>query len=391
MAISIDLSQFLTNADGSKNSNYPNGDKIKGGNAQLNWSGDQVVGSNITLATDGTYSFGSTAPNFIMLLDAYSAQGSKLEVSDIAIGAGVTIGYQNEGEAWKFDLTNDARLGRGIKMGSTESVQNGTDVPRLEVSHSLEPKFFEARSTYWPAANQANAVPLLDANNSWQIKPIWNMSNFDYNSTDTDIFINSGYAFYNPNTVFKDEITVASNSVQTQYLTKDSSIFDPSDTTYQRPYDEVYFIETAWDQGVADGVTADGSVHVFQTTDTRVLNNLQEGNFILSEPNGPVKKIDSFTYPGFIRGFSIPNNMNFIEGEVYKANGEGANCRVVMTDNADYFLSKKRAYLEPVLWEDSTIQFKWRTGVFQGDLTDAYFNIIGVDNTQIASLKVINS
>jgi hypothetical protein len=361
-----------------------------GGTAALAWSAPDGLadGNTLTITTDGTNPFGSDSPNFIMLMDTYAAQGTYLTSANIEVGQGVTFEYADG-----FELADTDKLGRAIKMGTTTDFatsQNGTAVQdKIWLDFPAHPRMFESRATYWPSANQANAEPQLNGTNTWQLKNVWKMSDRDYQSTDTDFFVSGeGYNFYNPTSKFKaGSPTLSSNSVATIYMNGGRT----NDTldTYQRPYPDVFFHEALCDQKNYDGTTAD---NVIQYRSTRsgvgVVNQTSRSDLILAEPTGPTRVVNSLSYPGYVRGFSIPDNANFYEADLYFANGEGAACRVVLSDHSDYFQATKYAAMRPLSWTNGQIEMKFRTGVFQGDLTGCYLNIIGIDNTQIGSIAV---
>lgn len=395
MSINIELHE---NFDGSLDGRYKQGNKpiTGGGTPALAWSAPQGLadGNTLTITTDGTNPFGATAPDFIFLLDAYALPDGQMTYADLELGTNATMVDNSDvalpSSTAAFDVVSDSRIGKAVKMGTTTAVAsdvNGTAYPtgRMRCLHPRSTKSFDSRMYYWPAANQANAESYLASGNLWQFKPIWNGSGQGASGNTTDFFINSGNQFSNPE--FQNHLKVSSNSVPTEYLTLTNSTVNQADT-YKRPYAEVYHLEAAWDQGSADGVTYDGSVRVVQSTDSRFLNDVTQTGMLLSESTAVDPVLYGFTYPGYVRGFSIPDNMHMLEGDVYKSVGSGAFCRVAITDNSDYFSAHKRCLLRPLSWANGEITAKFRSGIFQGDLTGCYLNIIGINNTQIGSVAL---
>lgn len=370
------------------------GTTSSGGNDSLGWS---VVGDTLTIDTNGEYSFGDTAPNFIMLLDVNESPDGDLDLATIRKGAGVTI---TQGGVTPFTVASNSKMGKGVKIGCIEDFatsNEGTTYPQMEVLHSSHKRFFEARSSNWPTANSDNAAGILaltNGTNRWGIKPIWNFAvHGEYAGQDTDLYmVGLGTGFYNPDNRFLGQINASSNS---QSIGGSNLAFTPLvnplidvGLPFQRPFDDVAFLEGAWDQGSADGVTLDAEITAFQGRANGGVNKITNSNVLCSDPDGVVRVVSAFNYPGFVRGYSIPENANFFENDIYKANGDGAFCRVAITNHADYFQATKRAILEPLNWVNNQLQLKYRTGIFQGDLTGCYYNIIGVDNQQIESIAI---
>lgn len=365
---------------------------ISGGTAALGWSAPNglVEGDTLTISTDGTNSFGSNAPNFLFLMDTYNATGPTLTASDIEVGGGAVLDYTGG-----FDIGTTDKLGKAIKMGTSTpfaTTQNGTAVQgKIWLDFPAHPRMFESRATYWPAANQANAEPMLSSGtNTWQLKNVWKMADRDFVATDTDFFVSGeGYAFYDPTDKFKSGTPVlSSNSVSTIYMNEGTATNDPTDV-HNRPYPDVFFHEALCDQKNYDGTTANNVVEYRSArADVAASALVQRNNLVLAVPSAPTRVVNSFSYPGYVRGFSIPEDANFYESDLYFANGDGAACRVVISDNADYFQSTKYAAMRPLSWTNGQIEMKFRTGIFQGDLTGCHLNVIGEDNTQIGSIAL---
>lgn len=383
----------------------PNG-AVTGGTSALSWATPSGLadGNSLTIATDGTNPFGDTGPNFVMLVDAYKLSTGKMTVGDIEIGSGVTFTDPDTTEI--FDVVTDPNIGKGWKVGTTDTGINGTGTTRLRVTHPASVRQFESCMSIWPEANQQNAIPVIADNQNnivtWQMKPIWNLANAGtFNDNGTNYFTRRtiGTGLYNSvePPYFLTTPSFSTNMLaQSQGFPSPVNGRDPS-KSYNLPYSEVYTIESLYDQGTQT-TTPDGFVSTFETREGAVLTNATITDKVmvnLSEPNkdsvdGPTS-ITHFTYPGFMRGYSIPEGYNFIDGDLYKAIGDGAACRVVLSNNADYFQSTKRAIqvVDSADWTNNQITVNsLRTGIFQGDLTGLYLNLIGADNTQIGSVAV---
>ena len=151
----------------------------------------------------------------------------------------------------------------------------------------------------------------------------------------------------------------------------------------------MFFHEALSDQKNYDGVTANNVVEYRSArADVGVVNQTTRSDLVLAEPTGATRSINSLSYPGYISGFSVDENANFHEADLYFANGEGAACRAVISDHSDYFQSTKYAAMKPLSWSNTSLSFKFRTGIFQGNLAGCYINIIGIDNTQIGSVAL---
>lgn len=400
--IEIDFNNYVKQPNGSYDLGHPVGGATSGGTPALAWGAPSglVDGNTLTITTDGTNPFGAVGPNVVHLIDPYKLSDGDLTIGDISTGSGLVNFVTSdkttveESTAVKFQVESNAKIGKGIKIGTSTPIstsQNGTSSGRIRVRHTASTKTYDFRMTYWPTANRANAVPYLDGSNTWQFKPIWNMGDLQDSTDGQDFFIDgTGYRFIAGSARFSTNVRKASNNTGTINFTEDNAPVDTGDT-YYRPYDEVYFIEAAWDQGSADGVTSDGSVRIVQSTDSRFLNDLEATSINLANVNATQKVTDSHSYGGYVRGFPIPDNMHFLDADVYKATGAGAWCRVFITDNADYFLAHKRAiqFVDATEWATGQIDItSLRTGIFQGDLTGCYLNIIGADNNQIGSVAL---
>lgn len=402
MPINLELHE---NSDGTLDGRYKQGNKpnaASGGTPALAWSAPQGLsdGNTLTITTDGTNPFGATGPNVVMLIDPYKLPNGDMTLGDIDTGSGfvnfldpddVTV---EDPSLVKFEVVSDARMGKAIKIGTSTTVAtdpNGTSTAKVRCKHISSTKTFESRAYYWPQANQDNAIPYLTGTTTWQMKPIWKMADFDTSASETDFVLRDGVDdFYDPSDQFNNKIQIASNSLAGVTFTKQNSVVDTSDT-YNRPFPEVYWLDSAWDQGSADGTTADGSAHVVQRRESMFMNNMSETGLILAVAAGATKVTNSFVYPGYVRGYSKPDNMNLLSADIYCAAGAGAHCRVYLTNNADYFAATKQAIqlVDAAQWSNGQIEINsLRTGIFQGDLTGCYLNIIGINNTQVGSVEL---
>jgi len=372
----------------------PNTSDTSGGTPALAWSAPSglVEGETLTITTDGTNPFGTTGPNFILLIDTYNAQGTYVSaVDDMEVGTGVTLDTFAYGSG--FELENTDKLGPAIKMGcggTFAQAQNGLTAPnRIWLDFPAHPRMFESRATYWSATNQANAASALDSNCTWQLKNVWKLADRSYSGEDTDFFITGeGYNFNNGSLAFKaGSPVVSSNTVSTIYFGGNKT--NNTNDTYQRPFTDPFFHEALSDQKNYDGTTANNVVEYRSTrAGVGVVNQTTRTDLVLADSNGPTRVINSLSYPGFISGFSVDENANFHEADLYFANGEGAACRAVISDHSDYFQSTKYAAMKPLSWGNTSLSFKFRSGIFQGNLSGCYVNIIGIDNTQIGSIAL---
>lgn len=401
MSLIFDL---FRQSNGSQNSlNWAGTAASSGGTAALGWSAVNGLqeGETLTITTDGSNPFGAVGPQFVALLDPWKVAVGDFLHSHIDKGAGVTfVGADNEK---LFDVVNIGRLGKAFPIGSNGTGINPTSTQRLRCTHPNSVKQFESCMSYWPEANQQNAIPMLaDSPNNpvtWQMKPVWNMANSGtYNDDGTNYFIRRaiGTGFYNtPDPgYFLDSPAFSTNMVgQSQSFDNTVASRDPA-KPYRLPYDEIYTIETFYDQG-SQTTNPDGKVEVFETREGAVLTKSIISNKVLVDlTDGSVINpigVSHFTYPGFIRGFSIPQNQNFYDAELYKTIGDGACCRVVLSNHSDYFQSNLRAFqiIDEADWTNNQITIpSLRTGVFQGNIEGLYFNIMGINNTQIGSIAL---
>lgn len=359
-------------------------------------------GATGTITTNGANPFGATGPEFVVMLDPWAVDVGDYLHGDIQKGAGVTFtsGADNEKV---FDVEAVGRLGKGFPMGSTGTGINPTDTQRLRCSHPDSSKQFESCMSYWPEANQQNTIPTLadNVNNqvTWQMKPIWNMHRSDtFNDNGTNYFIRRaiGTGFYNPVDpgYFLDTPQFSTNMIgQSFFFGGSINSSDPA-KDYNLPYDEIYTTEAFYDQGSQTN-TPDGEVQIYESREGSPLTKATESNKVIVDlTDGDVvngTNIGHFTYPGFMRGWVRANNQHFYDAELYKTQGDGAACRVALCDHADYFQSTLRAFQVVNLsdWSNNSITINnFRTGVFQGDLTGLYLNVMGADNTQIGSIAL---
>lgn len=361
-------------------------------------------GATGTLTTDGTNPFGNTGPDVVLLIDPYKVDPGDFTHGDIDTGTGVS--FTSGGPTDKvFTVEAVARLGKGTVQGSTGAGINPTDTDRLRCDHPASIKQFVMRTAYWPRANQLNAEAIFadNANNqvSWQMKDIWELASGNFGDDGTNYFIRApiGALFFNTQTppYFSTSPEFSTNMNGQSFGFAGSNRTDNLAYDYRLPYDEVYTLFRYYDQGSQTNAS-DGIVEVFEAREGAVINDLvATGQQIVNidqagtgDVQGPTS-ITGFTYPGFMRGFTRHNNCNFYDGEMYKAIGDGAKCRVMITNNANYKLATKFAmqFVDQDDWANGEIAINdWRTGIFQGDLTGCFLNAVGIDGIQIGSLAL---
>lgn len=345
-----------------------------------------IANGKITVLTDGTHDFGNTGPIPLMLASTDAATGF-LRASDIRVGEGVNLDLTTPD---LFEIVNDSTMpfGKGWKIGGTEGGQNPTLTERIWVDYPSHKRIFESRVTYWPATQQANALPLLDANATWGMKPIWNMADRHYGQDKTNFFWGSNYGWSSSSELFSSNSAISTNLIgQTVYFSGNNQ--DPADSL-KRPYADPFIISTLWDQGSNDGVTADGQVKTLSTRVNQGQSYLEERtDLVLSEIGGDVDRFNSFSYPGYIRGFGLQDNAHMLEAEIYKAAGPGAACMVVISDNADFKQATKYTIQWVTNWENFRIEADLRAGWFDLASREGLFvNIVGADFEQIASVSI---
>jgi hypothetical protein len=221
----------------------------------------------------------------------------------------------------------------------------------------------------------------------WQVKTVWNQADNDYGPGDTDFFIkllegaNEGG--------FNDQPILSTNSVGTLYGAGNTGRIARS-ANYKgakMPLDEPITTEFAWDQGDVSVSVNEGEIWVHcYGLETGVLTEGSDTGLTLAEVNGPVKNIDTLTYPGFVRGFQRELDLDFRDNQVYRQVGPGAFCRVAICSGPVYLTSKRRILLPPNDWASTEI-----VGALPGwcnDLSDFagdYLCIMDINNAQIGS------
>src|SRR5690606_15376670 len=126
---------------------------------------------------------------------------------------------------------------------------------------------------------------------------------------------------------------ISTNLPKTTYF--DGHNQNPDDPQY-KPYLSPYIINTLWDQGSLTPGVKDSSVN---TLSTRVgvgqVYDVGRNDLELFGPGGQADRFNSFSYPGYIRGFGLDVEAHLLDGEIYKTGGPGAARAVVISDHAD--------------------------------------------------------
>lgn len=350
-------------------------------------TGDMIAGNTVTLRTNGYHNFGIEGPNLLMYLDAADHElGPITDTSQAKIPRSNTSNLVYSG-ASRFNVVAHNLMpgGKGIQDGSIGSLANDTNSNKFWCDHAPHTRGFEMRCNMWPLEHQDNAVAYYAANTGitwiWQEKGIWSMANKHYGGLDTNLFYGGawrgqGLGGHGGN----GPILVTSNSLVGVYgipspETNRPMDFPPTDpTTY----------EYTFDQYAANEVNK-GYVHSRQYCESLGVHvNVGLGGLALTVPTGLVRVINSFSFPGFVRGYNIPLNLNRLDAFIYKTNGAGACCRVVLCNNANYKLATKVTPLEIVTWDRYEVAFKPRAGWFNlSNLSGVFLALIDYKNDQI--------
>lgn len=363
-----------------------------GGTPALSWEADGIADDEVlTLSTDGSCPFGALGPELIILMDLAGMASGDIDIDSIVLCDDcVLVG----GSSHEIENVSGMPGGKGLVMGGIGDSLNPTSTPRFRVDHPPYTRGFDSRVTYWPKDHQLSAMDYLLGNMpdypgsaAWQIKPIWKMSDEDYQGSDTDFFLGALYNWYSPLEYFKSAPVMSSNSVGTYYLP--SGPLQHDGDMHRRPFAEPYTIEYGWDQGsLTKAFDASVDVNIGTAVQGGLYRHVEE-EIRLHVVDGQTRMVNHFTYPGYIRGFSRTLNLHFYEGELYKTGGEGAFARVALSDHADYYAAGKRTLLQPVSWSNEEIQVRMRAGWFDlDDLDGVYINIINADNVQVGSIKL---
>jgi hypothetical protein len=354
--------------------------------------GDSALGGSVengvlTITTDGALDFGAVGPEPIILA-SLDASAGYLKAADIRVGAGATIDPSNTD---LFEVVEDPLMpfGKGWKMGGTESGQNPTSTQRLWVDHPAYSRIFESRITYWPATQQENSIPLLDGNAVWGMKPIWNMADRHFGNEKTNFFWGANYGWYASGQYFTEQSAISTNLAGKTTYFNGASNQNPGDTPLLRPHPTPYIISTLWDQGSLTPGTADSTV---KTLSTRVgagqSFDVARNDLQLFGVGGDADRFNSFSYPGYIRGFSVGQNMHLLEGELYKTGGPGAARAVIISDNAYFKLATRYTFqwVTAETWSNSQIVADLRAGFFDlSNRSGLYLNITDENFEQIGS------
>lgn len=362
--------------------------------AALSWhTPDWQTGSTLTLSTDGSCAFGALGPELIILMDLTQMAPGQIDVKEIFVCDECDW---LAGDTHEVEQVADLPGQRGLVMGGIGDAVNPTNTPRIRMDHPAYSRGFDSRITYWPEEHQEAAVPYLkgkvpgyEESAIWQIKPIWKMADADYGGGDTDFFLAGLYRWYSPGEYFLSGPTVSSNSVGTYYMSGGNPLLRSREKFNGRPFPEPYTIEYAWDQGsLTEAYDAFVDVSI-ATVPQGGLYKQREDDIRLHVVDGETKKINHFTYPGYIRGYSRTLGLHFYEAEIYRAGGDGAFARVALTDHPDYFSAGRRTLLQVLDWSETQVDVRLRNGWFDLASPDgAWIAIIDANNQQVASIRL---
>lgn len=349
--------------------------------------GGSVNNGVVTVQTDGSFDFGSVGPIPIILASLENA-GGHLTASDIRTGPGVTL---DPSHAELFEVVEDAQMpfGKGWKMGGTDAGQNPTLSRRLWVDHPPYSRIFESRITYWPQAQQENALSRLDASAVWGMKPIWNMADRHFGQEKTNFFWGANYGWFATGQYFTEQSAVSTNLIGKTTYFNEANNQDSSDAI-NRPFPEPYIVSTLWDQGSLTPGVGDSLV---RTLSTRAgfgqMHEVSRNDLQLFGVGGEADRFNSFSYPGYIRGFNVQENMHLLEGELYKTGGPGAACAVVISDHADFKQAARRTFQWITNWANEEIRADLRTGFFDLSVRDGlHLCVINANFEQIGSVPL---
>lgn len=355
---------------------------------RLELTGTWTPGTSMSIKNNGTINFGDQGPNLLMYLDASSLPlGPINDISNTNIPRSNTS-ILTYGNGNRFTVVAEPSLpgGKGIIDGTLDSTFNGsTQTNKFWCYHEPHTAGFEMRCNVWPLAHQDAMVTYIAAQGAgnfiWQEKGIWNMANGHYGGADTNLFYGGAWRGYGTQAHGGNgPALLTSNSLVQIYgiptpETNRPNDFPPTDpTTYEYFYDQYAANELAL-----------GYVHARQYCESLGVHvDASYSNYLMTMPDGPYRIINSFSFPGFVRGFNYPLGLHRLDGFIYKTNGAGARCRVILTNNANYKLSTKVTPMIIEDWSRYEIVFMPVAGWFDlGNLSGSFLNIVGADGNQI--------
>lgn len=379
---SIPVKQDWTrNASGEYVGDVPSGTPTSGGDDALGFSAPNglVDGNALTITTDGTYSFGATGPEIVVLMDAADYAVGRADGTEIRQGsAALTL------TGGDFNVESDANLpaGKGWQVGA------GHLGSIIRCDHTQSTRIFESSTYYYSSQNIENSRALDGG--GYQMKPIWNFSHNpqDSGTTAIDFFTTRPCVNALVGSDRRPHSYLSSNSVGTTYFTN-TNVDDPADAN-NYPYSVPYTAESLWDQGSADGVTNDASLDYFCTASNGLALSKSVTNGLLLTASGKDTNIvKHFTYPGYFLGLAVADDCHLLDTELYRAVGAGAACRVAITNHADYFQASKRTVLWTSSWANGAVEVELRSGWFDlSDTSGLYINLINAANVQIGSIAL---
>lgn len=358
---------------------------LTGGTPALSYSIAELSrDAEVTISTDGTHDFGAVGPELIMLADVSEGSWSP------SFGAGVT---DNSISTLTVGDVSALPGGKGIVMGSTGTDVASSGMPNARIAHGPKTRMFTSRSRYFPPANRDRMISsLVAAQVDCQVKPIWHLTDQGTTGVDTDFFLVSNEKWFFGSDKFQDVIFFSTNMTA-------QGIYPPAVgggtnklpslglENNNAPVDSVYVSETLWDLGSAfDNTTKDNylwSTVYTQDGSGRVVTETSD-DLLYSDDLANDLVPTNFAYPGYVRGYRSSANEEAYEAEVYVAAGQGAACRVAITDNQDIFSATKVTYLEVASWNSSLIKTKLRGGWFDiNNLSGKYLCVVNAENQQI--------
>lgn len=371
--------------------NYPNGDRAGGGDtytgANFDVTGDLTsAGNEIVIDAKGVTAFGNDAPELVMLIDLADQSVGDLNLALLKKAAGVAHNF-GAAPALQVEANTGMPGGKGIQIGGNTSALNSATYAQMRGTFTAANKTFESRCFYWPQAHQGNADAYITANGgamAWQLKSLWNLVDYLYAydpvNGETDFYGIQG-TIWEPSTTEFHGSSIAGNNLPST-LGHAATGMNDQGATHKGLFPEVYQVDLAYDLGATLG--ADGEAGVLITRPSTIVTDTQLSGVRLVPATATDKLINSFTYPGYVRGYNVPLNYHMLEGEIYKAAGSGAFCRVLLANHQDYHQATKRTYLEVTHWINNQIKFLSRAGRFDlSSLEGNYLLVMDETNTQV--------
>lgn len=354
--------------------------------------GEWVEGGRIKIRTNGYYNFGNLGPNLICYLDVNRMPlGQQTTLSAIKFGSQVTSSYYGGTNRFLVENTESGINGKGVVSGSLTSDLNSTDSAIMWCYHAPHTHNFEHHLMSMREANLLAARDYLAGitgpvgTRTWQQKPIWNMANGHYGGVDTNLFcggFNWSVANGQGSIFIKPDAVISNSLVATYWPHANASLVanNAADTLCTEPVGVNYIFNQYAANELSKGyVDLQWFTERKGTWTSAKIENLQ-----LCVPSGPVRVVDSFSWPGFTRGFNYPLGMHKHDLVIYKTNGPGATAHVILSNTNDFKTAGKRYFQEIISWSNYEIELEVHGGYFNlQDLSNVFLNIVNSDYEQV--------